>query len=75
MYAIRSYYADNGIGVAAAMTVLASRELVHGPVEVLFTATEETGMDGAEGLKAGVLQGDILLNTDSEDEGERNNFV
>lgn len=62
--------ADNGIGVAAAMTVLASRELVHGPVEVLFTATEETGMDGAEGLKAGVLQGDILLNTDSEDEGE-----
>ncbi|MCW0483309.1 aminoacyl-histidine dipeptidase [Gaoshiqia sediminis] len=62
--------ADNGIGVAAAMTVLASKDLVHGPVEALFTATEETGMDGAEGLKAGVLQGEILLNTDSEDEGE-----
>lgn len=62
--------ADNGIGVAAAMAVLASDELEHGPLEVLFTATEETGMDGAEGLQAGVLQGDILLNTDSEDEGE-----
>ncbi|MCL3781736.1 aminoacyl-histidine dipeptidase [Prolixibacteraceae bacterium JC049] len=62
--------ADNGIGVAAAMAVLASKDIEHGPVEALFTATEETGMDGAEGLKAGVLQGDILLNTDSEDEGE-----
>lgn len=62
--------ADNGIGVAAAMAVLASADLKHGPLEVLFTATEETGMDGAEGLKAGVLQGEILLNTDSEDEGE-----
>ncbi len=62
--------ADNGIGVAAAMAVLASDDLEHGPLEVLFTATEETGMDGAEGLKAGVLQGDIFLNTDSEDEGE-----
>ncbi|MGQ7870590.1 aminoacyl-histidine dipeptidase [Sunxiuqinia sp. sy24] len=62
--------ADNGIGVAAAMAVLASDNLKHGPLEVLFTATEETGMDGAEGLKAGVLQGEILLNTDSEDEGE-----
>ncbi|WP_423126360.1 aminoacyl-histidine dipeptidase [Gaoshiqia sp. Z1-71] len=62
--------ADNGIGVAAAMTVLAAGNLVHGPLEALFTATEETGMDGAEGLKAGILQGDILLNTDSEDEGE-----
>lgn len=62
--------ADNGIGVAAAMTVLASKDMVHGPVEALFTATEETGMDGAGGLKAGVLKGEILLNTDSEDEGE-----
>ncbi len=62
--------ADNGIGVAAAMAVLASKELVHGPVEALFTATEETGMDGAEGLKAGMLRGDILINMDSEDEGE-----
>ena len=62
--------ADNGIGVSAAMAVLASKDMVHGPVEALFTATEETGMDGAEGLKAGLLQGEILLNTDSEDEGE-----
>lgn len=62
--------ADNGVGVAAAMAVLASDDLEHGPLEVLFTATEETGMDGAEGLQSGVLQGDILLNTDSEDEGE-----
>ena len=62
--------ADNGIGVSAAMAVLASKDIEHGPLEALFTATEETGMDGAEGLKAGVLQGDILLNTDSEDEGE-----
>ncbi|SFF02641.1 aminoacyl-histidine dipeptidase [Sunxiuqinia elliptica] len=62
--------ADNGIGASAAMAVLASDNLKHGPIEALFTATEETGMDGAEGLKPGVLQGDILLNTDSEDEGE-----
>lgn len=62
--------ADNGIGVAAAMAVLASKELAHGPIEALFTATEETGMDGAIGLKAGVLNGDILINMDSEDEGE-----
>ncbi|WP_163708534.1 aminoacyl-histidine dipeptidase [Mangrovibacterium lignilyticum] len=62
--------ADNGIGVAATMAALASDSLEHGPVEALFTATEETGMDGAEGLKAGVIQGDILLNMDSEDEGE-----
>lgn len=62
--------ADNGIGVAAAMAVLASKDLVHGPVEALFTATEETGMDGANGLKSGMLYGDILINMDSEDEGE-----
>jgi len=62
--------ADNGIGVAAAMAVLASKNLVHGPVEALFTATEETGMDGANGLKSGILKGDILINMDSEDEGE-----
>lgn len=62
--------ADNGIGVAAAMAVLASKNLAHGPVEALFTATEETGMDGANGIKAGILKGDILLNMDSEDEGE-----
>jgi len=62
--------ADNGIGVSAILAVLASQNIVHGPVEALFTATEETGMDGANGLKAGLLQGDILINTDSEDEGE-----
>jgi len=62
--------ADNGIGVSAALAVLASDTLEHGPLEALFTATEETGMDGAEGLKAGVLNGEILLNMDSEDEGE-----
>lgn len=62
--------ADNGIGVASAMTVLASKDLAHGPVEALFTATEETGMDGANGLKSGMLKGDILINMDSEDEGE-----
>ncbi len=61
---------DNGIGVSAAMAVLASKTLKHGPVEVLCTATEETGMDGANGLKPAVLQGDILINMDSEDEGE-----
>ena len=62
--------ADNGIGVSAAMAVLASKDLAHGPVEALFTATEETGMDGAIGLKSGMLKGDILINMDSEDEGE-----
>lgn len=62
--------ADNGIGVAAAMSVLASKELVHGPVEALFTCDEETGMTGAFGMKPGWLKGDILLNMDSEDEGE-----
>lgn len=61
--------ADNGIGVSSALAVLASKTLKHGPVEVLLTATEETGMDGAIGLKAGLLHGDILLNTDTEDEG------
>ncbi|MGM0621995.1 MAG: aminoacyl-histidine dipeptidase [Bacteroidota bacterium] len=62
--------ADNGIGVSSALAVLASDKVKHGPLEVLLTATEETGMDGANGLKAGVLNGDILINTDSEDEGE-----
>lgn len=61
---------DNGIGVAAALSVLASKELIHGPVEALFTIDEETGMTGVFGLKAGLLKGDILMNLDSEDEGE-----
>ncbi|RLD78478.1 MAG: cytosol nonspecific dipeptidase [Bacteroidetes bacterium] len=62
--------ADNGIGVAAAMAVLESTDIVHGPIEGLFTMDEETGMTGANELKAGVLDGDILMNLDSEDEGE-----
>jgi len=62
--------ADNGIGVAAAMAVLESKELAHGPVEALFTIDEETGMTGAFGLKPGLLDADILINMDSEDEGE-----
>ncbi len=62
--------ADNGMGVAAAMAVLEATDLVHGPVEALFTSDEETGMTGANGLKAGILNGDILINMDSEDEGE-----
>ena len=62
--------ADNGIGVAAAMAVLESTTMKHGPVEALFTIDEETGMTGAFGLKPGILDGDILINMDSEDEGE-----
>lgn len=62
--------ADNGIGVAATMAILASKDLAHGPVEALFTIDEETGMTGVFGLKKGLLKGDILMNLDSEDEGE-----
>ncbi|MCP3667583.1 MAG: aminoacyl-histidine dipeptidase [Gammaproteobacteria bacterium] len=61
--------ADNGIGVAAVMAVLESNTIRHGPLEALFTANEEDGMDGAFGLEPGSLNGNILLNTDSEDEG------
>ena len=62
--------ADNGMGVAAAMAVLEDDTLQHGPIEALFTIDEETGMTGAINLKPGLLDGDILLNMDSEDEGE-----
>ncbi|GAB4277498.1 MAG: aminoacyl-histidine dipeptidase [Marinilabiliales bacterium] len=62
--------ADNGIGVAAAMAVLESNDIEHGPIEALFTVDEETGMTGAFELKPGILKGEILLNMDSEDEGE-----
>ncbi|GAB7088256.1 aminoacyl-histidine dipeptidase [Marinifilum fragile] len=62
--------ADNGMGVAAAMAILQAKDIEHGPVEALFTADEETGMTGAFGLQNDVLDGDILLNMDSEDEGE-----
>jgi dipeptidase D len=61
---------DNGIGVAATLSVLASKNIPHGPLEALFTIDEETGMTGANGLKKGLLKGDILINLDSEDEGE-----
>lgn len=62
--------ADNGIGVASIMALLASDDVEHGPVEGLFTIDEETGMTGAFKLQPGVLTGTILLNTDTEDEGE-----
>ena len=61
---------DNGIGVAAAMAILSSNSIEHGHVEALFTVDEETGMTGARELKKGLLKGDILMNLDSEDEGE-----
>jgi len=62
--------ADDGIGMAIAMAMLQSEVLSLGPIEALFTANEEAGMDGAMGLQAGVLQGGILINLDSETEGE-----
>jgi len=62
--------ADNGIGVAAALAVLESKNIQHGPIEALFTVDEETGMTGAFALEPGFLKGDILINMDSEDEGE-----
>lgn len=62
--------ADNGIGVAMGLSVLEDPSVKHGPVEVLVTYDEETGMTGATKLKPGILKGDILINLDSEDEGE-----
>ncbi len=62
--------ADNGIGVAAAMAILADNNVVHPPLEVLITVDEETGLYGAFALEGGVLQGKTLLNLDSESEGE-----
>lgn len=62
--------ADNGIGVATQLAVLASDDVEHGPLECLFTVDEETGLTGAFALKEGFMSGDILLNLDSEDEGE-----
>lgn len=62
--------ADDGMGVAAAMAVLEDTNVAHGPIEVLITADEETGMFGARGLAAGTLRGKYLLNLDSETEGE-----
>ncbi len=62
--------ADNGIGAAAMMAVLASNTVEHGPLEALFTVDEETGMTGAFAIKPGMFEGDLLLNLDSETEGE-----
>lgn len=62
--------ADNGIGVAAAMAVLESTDIAHPAIEMFITVDEETGMHGAFGLQPGFLQAEILINMDSEDEGE-----
>lgn len=62
--------ADDGLGDAVIMTILAAKDIPHGPLEALFTIDEETGMTGANHLKPGVLKGDILINLDSETEGE-----
>lgn len=62
--------ADDGLGVAMALTVLQSKDLKHGPIEVLVTVDEETGLTGANLLASGLLQGEILINLDSEEEGE-----
>lgn len=62
--------ADNGIGVATIMAVLASKEMEHPAIEALFTIDEETGMTGAMGLKGGLLEGEILLNLDTEEDDE-----
>jgi len=62
--------ADCGIGIAATLAILEDSDSVHGPLECLFTSSEETGMDGAFGLDESLLKGKILINLDSEDEGE-----
>ena len=62
--------ADNGLGLALALSVAESKDVKHGPIEILATYDEETGMTGAALLKPGVLKGDILINLDSETEGE-----
>lgn len=62
--------ADNGIGVATQLALLAADNIEHGPLECLFTIDEETGLTGAFALKEGFMSGEILLNLDSEDEGE-----
>ena len=62
--------ADNGLGVATIMSILVSDTIAHPDLEALFTIDEETGMTGAMGLKGGLLQGDILLNLDTEEDDE-----
>lgn len=62
--------ADDGIGMAMELALLDAKDMVHGPVECVFTRDEETGLSGAFGMKSGFMSGDILLNLDSEDEGQ-----
>jgi len=62
--------ADDGIGIAATLAILESKDIPHGPLEALFTTDEETGLTGAFALKPGQLEGRILINLDSEDEGQ-----
>lgn len=62
--------ADDGIGMAMQMAVLSATDLKHGPIECVFTRDEETGLTGAEGMKPGFMKGSMLVNLDSEDEGE-----
>ncbi len=62
--------ADDGIGVAAMLAALSDKDIEHGPIEALFTVDEETGLTGAKELQSGFLTGNILINLDSEDEGE-----
>jgi dipeptidase D len=62
--------ADNGIGIAAMLAILADADLNHGPIECLFTVDEETGLNGAKDLESGFFESKVLLNLDSEDEGE-----
>lgn len=62
--------ADDGIGVAAQMAILTATNIEHGPIECLFTVDEETGLTGAFALEKGFFEGKILINLDSEDEGE-----
>ncbi len=62
--------ADNGIGIASQLVILSDTEMEHGPIECLFTTEEELGLKGAFNLKPGFIQSKILINLDSEDEGE-----
>ncbi|MEK6450504.1 MULTISPECIES: aminoacyl-histidine dipeptidase [unclassified Myroides] len=62
--------ADNGIGVATIMAILESTDIPHPAIEALFTIDEETGMTGAKGLQGGMLEGEILLNLDTEEDDE-----
>ncbi|CAG0906269.1 unnamed protein product, partial [Darwinula stevensoni] len=62
--------ADNGLGVAAIMSILESKNIAHPSLEALFTIDEETGMTGAIGLQPGAISGDILLNLDTEEDDE-----